>query len=92
MKCIEGFMAADPSKEAQKALASLDSTIMSIKEDEYDMPPEKIAAFKKNLAKIEQYHEMLPAEGILFKYKNKVYKMTGPGSAANEILGIIKYK
>ena len=56
------------------------------------MSPEKIAAFKKNLAKIEQYHEMLPAEGILFKYKNKVYKMTGPGTAANEILGIIKYK
>ena len=92
MKCIEGFMAADPSKEAQKALASLDSTITSIKEGEYDMPPEKLAAFKKNLAKIEQYHEMLPAEGVLFKYKNKVYKMTGPGTAANEILGIIKYK
>lgn len=92
MKCIEGFMAADPSQEAKKALASLDGTITSIKEGEYDLSPEKIAAFKKNLAKIEQYHEMLPAEGILFKYKNKVYKMTGPGTAANEILGIIKYK
>ena len=92
MKCIEGFMAADPSQEAKKALASLDGTITSIKEGEYELSPEKIAAFKKNLAKIENYHEMLPAEGILFKYKNKVYKMTGPGTAANEILGIIKYK
>lgn len=92
MKCIEGFMAADPSQEAKKALASLDGTITSIKEGEYELSPEKIAAFKKNLAKIEHYHEMLPAEGILFKYKNKVYKMTGPGTAANEILGIIKYK
>lgn len=92
MKCIEGFMAADPSQEAKKALASLDGTITSIKEGEYELSPEKIVAFKKNLAKIENYHEMLPAEGILFKYKNKVYKMTGPGTAANEILGIIKYK
>lgn len=92
MKCIEGFMAADPSQEAKKALASLDGTVTSIREGEYDLSPEKIIAFKKNLAKIEKYHEMLPAEGILFKYKNKVYKMTGPGSAANEILGIIKYK
>lgn len=92
MKSIEGFMAADPSKEAQKALASLDGTITSIKEGEYELSPDKIAAFKKNLAKIEQYHEMLPAEGVIFKYKNKVYKMTGPGTAANEILGIIKYK
>lgn len=92
MKNIEGFMAADPSQEAQKALANLDDAIVQIKEDEYQLSPEKIAAFKKNLAKIEQYHEMLPAEGVLFKYKNKVYKMTGPGTAANEILGIIKYK
>lgn len=92
MKIIEGFMAADPSKAAQKALGTLDSTVMQIKEGEYDLSPESILAFKKNLAKIEQYHEMLPAEGILFKYKNKVYKMTGPGTAANEILGIVKYK
>lgn len=92
MRCIEGFMAVDPRQEAKKALASLDGTITSIREGEYELSPEKIAAFKKNLAKIEQYHEMLPAEGILFKYKNKVYKMTGPGTAANEILGIIKYK
>lgn len=92
MKIIEGFMAADPSKEAQKSLRTLDSTIMQIKEGEYDLSPESILAFKKNLAKIEKYHEMLPAEGILFKYKNKVYKMTGPGTAANEILGIVKYK
>ena len=53
MKCIEGFMAADPSKEAQKALANLDGAVTSISEGEYEMSPEKIAAFKKNLAKIE---------------------------------------
>lgn len=92
MKSIEGFMAADPSKEAQRAFADLDSAITQVKENEFDYSQEKIAAFKKNLAKIEKYHEMLPAEGVLFKYRGKVYKMTGPGTAANEILGIIKYK
>jgi len=51
-----------------------------------------MCVFKKNLGRIEKYHEMMPTSGVLVKYKGKVYKMTPNFGAANDIMNIIKYK
>lgn len=90
MKNIEGYMSLDPSATAGKALATLDDAIFKLGENDMDMPPEKMQVFKKNLARIEKYHEMMPASGVLVKFKGKVYKMTPNFGEANEILKIVK--
>lgn len=92
MKNIEGYMSVDPSATAGKTLATLDDAIIKLNEKDIDMPPEKMLVFKKNLARIEKYHEMMPAAGVLVKFKGKVYKMTPNFGEANEILKIIKYR
>ena len=61
-------------------------------EGEFELSPEKIARFKKNLAKIEQYHEGIPAEGVVILYKGRPLKLTANFGPANQILGLIKYK
>jgi len=44
----------------------------------------KLNRFKKNLAKLDQYQrEIMPAEGIVFMYKGKVFKMTSTFGAVN---------
>lgn len=92
MKNIEGYMSVDPSATAGRALATIDDAILKLGENDMDMPPEKMQVFKKNLARIEKYHEMMPASGVLVKFKGKVYKMTPNFGEANEILKVIKYK
>lgn len=90
MKNIEGYMSIDPSATAGKALATIDDAIFKMSENDMDMSPEKIQVFKKNLSRIEKYHEMMPASGVLIKFKGKVYKMTPNFGEANEILKIVK--
>lgn len=92
MKNLVGFMAADPSKTAKKILAQVDDTIMQVKEGEFDLSPEKIARFKKNLAKLEQYHEAMPTEGVVIRYHGRVYKLTATFGAINQLVNIIKYR
>ena len=90
MKNIEGYMSIDPSATAGKALATIDDAIFKMSENDMDMSPEKMQVFKKNLSRIEKYHEMMPASGVLVKFKGKVYKMTPNFGEANEILKIVK--
>ena len=92
MQNLVGFMSVDPSKTAKKLLASLDDSILGINEGEFQLSPEKIQSFKKNLAKIEKYTETMPAEGVLIKYKGKAYKLTSTFGPIEQIVNLIKYK
>jgi len=92
MKNVMGFMSVDPSKTAKKFLADLTDSIQLMQDGKFELSPEKVARFKKNLAKIEQYHEGIPAEGVVIMYKGRPLKLTGCFGPANQILGLIKYK
>ena len=92
MKNVAGFMSLDPSMTAKRALTKLDDAIMKIKESEFELTPETISRFKRNLAKIDKYCETIPAEGVVFRWKGNLYKMTGAFGGLNQICGIVKYK
>lgn len=92
MKNVIGFMSADPSKTAKKFLADLEDSIQLMQSGKFELSPEQIARFKKNLAKIEAYHEGIPAEGVVVMYKGRPLKLTGNFGAANEIMNLVKYR
>lgn len=92
MKNVMGFMSCDPSKTAKRILADLEDSVQVMNEQEFEFSPEKIAKFKQNLAKIDKYAQVAPADGVVFRYKGKVYKMTGPWQAVSEIINIVKYR
>lgn len=91
MKNVEGYMTIDPSSPAARTLATIDDAVIGLKEDEIDLTPEKIQVFKKNLARIEKYHEMMPKAGVLIRFKGKVYKMQPNFGDPHEITKIISY-
>lgn len=92
MKNLVGFIATDPQKSAKKLATELDAAIKDLSNKETSLDMSKLNRFKKNLAKLDQYQrEIMPAEGIVFMYKGKVFKMTSTYSAVNQIMGILKY-
>lgn len=92
MKNVVGFMSLDPSRTAKRLRASLDDAVLKIREGEFELSPEKIARFKKNMAKVQQYvADLAPAEGIVFKWRGRVLKLVGAFGGVNQIIGLIKY-
>ena len=57
----------------------------------------KIKKLKKLKIQIEKLNAIgglnaiVPSEGIVFKYKGKIYKFTGAFAPINQILGSIKF-
>ena len=92
MKNLSGYISLNPNKSAQKLAKELDYSIKELKNNEATLDASKIKRFKNNLKKLEQYNkEITGVEGIVFKYKNKIYKITSTFSYINSICGILKY-
>ena len=59
--------------------------------------PDKIEKLKKlkiqieKLQKIGGLNAVVPSEGIVFKYKGKVYKFTGAFAPINQITGLMSF-
>ena len=92
MKNLVGYIALDPKKSSRKLSKEIDAAIDELSSKETSLDTSKLKRFKKNLAKLDQWQrEVMPAEGIVFIYKGKVFKMTSTFSQINQILGILKY-
>ena len=92
MRNLVGYISTDPQKTSKKLAAELNAAIEELSSKETSLDTSKLKRFKKNLAKLDAYQrEVMPAEGIVFMYKGKVYKMTSTFGAANQIMGILKY-
>ena len=54
----------------------------------------KLDTLKRQLEKFEAIggsQAIVPSEGIVFKYKNKMYKFTGAFAPINQILGLLTF-
>ena len=91
LKNISGYMAVNPDKTIQKMRKEVISAMKDLQK------PDKIEKLKKlklqieKLQKIGGLNAIVPSEGIVFKYKGKVYKFTGAFAPINQILGSIKF-
>lgn len=92
MKNLVGYVSADPNASAKKLAIELQFAIDELANKETSLDDRKLARFKKNLAKLDQYQkELTGIEGIVFLYRGKVYKMTSTFGAVNQLMGIMKY-
>jgi len=51
----------------------------------------KVMSELERLDRIGGIESIIPTEGIVFKYKGKIMKLTGTFAAINQLMGIIKY-
>jgi len=91
LKNASDFLAANPSDEAQRLRSQIQTAGSKIKKTGGVDQVRKVEAELARLDRIGGIESIFPTEGIVFKYKGKVYKLTGTFAAINQLLGIIKY-
>ena len=86
-----GFLAANPDAAVQSIRKE---TAKAAKEIAATKDPSKISILTKQMAKIYAaggFEKIVPSEGLVFMYKNKVYKLTGLFAPINQITGLLKF-
>ena len=92
MKCLSGYVSADPRATSKKMSEDVEAAIAQLQSSEQSLQPSKVALFKKNLKKLDSFqHKAGFAEGVVFTYKGKIYKMTGTFGPIGQLCGLLKY-
>lgn len=91
-KNILSYMKFDPSAKTQKALEGIDTSCFNLNEDEScDFSINSRDAMKKNLAKIDQYMDLMP-KNIIIMHQGKPYSLTAKCGRLSELCDIINFK
>jgi tRNA nucleotidyltransferase/poly(A) polymerase len=91
LKNISGWMAASPSATTQKLRKDV---IKAFKDLQSGGNVNKLKKLKIQIEKLQAIgglDAIVPSEGIVFKYKGKIYKFTGAFAPINQILGSLKF-
>ena len=91
LKNASNFVAANPDKEAQRLHNQIRSEAEKIKKTGGEDQVAKVMAELERLDRIGGIESIIPTEGLVFRYKGKVMKLTGTFAAINQLMGIIKY-
>ena len=91
LKNVSGFLAANPKATVAKMKKEVDAAVKQLKSAK---DVSKLDTLKRQLEKFQAIggsDAIVPSEGIVFKYKNKIYKFTGAFAPINQILGLLKF-
>ena len=91
LKNASNFVAANPKAETQRLRAYLAAEADKITKTGGVDQVNKVKAELDRLNRIGGLDSIYPTEGIVFRYRGKLYKLTGTFAALNQLLGIIKY-
>lgn len=91
LKNASNFVAANPSAEMQRLHTQIRTEAEKIQKGGDVKQIEKVMAELDRLNRIGGIESIIPTEGIVFRYKGKVMKLTGTFAAINQLMGIIKY-
>jgi hypothetical protein len=91
LKNISGYLAASPDAAVQKIRKNVIGAIKKVKSGK-DI--KKLKTLKQQISKLNSIgglDSIVPSEGIVFKYKGKIYKFTGAFAPVNQILGLLTF-
>jgi hypothetical protein len=91
LKNVSNLLALNPSVEAQRLHNQISTEAGKIKTNGDLSQIDKVEKELARLDRIGGIESIMPTEGIVFKYKGKIYKLTGTFAAINQLMGIIKY-
>ena len=91
LKNIEGYMAVNPKRTIQKMRREVISAMRDLQKPDNIQKLKKLKIQIEKLQKIGGLDAIVPSEGIVFKYKGKIYKFTGAFAPINQILGSLKF-
>jgi hypothetical protein len=84
-------LALSPDAEMRRLHDTIRKEAEAIKLNGDTKQIEKVQSELDRLSRIGGVESIIPTEGLVFKYKGKLYKLTGTFAAINQLMGIIKY-
>ena len=91
LKNASNFVAASPDEEKARLQNQIRTEADKIKKNGDLKQIEKVEKELQRLEGVGGIEAIVPAEGIVFKYNGKLFKLTGAFAAINQLMGIIKY-
>ena len=91
LKNASNFLAMSPDEEMRRLHDTIRKEADAIKLNGDTKQIEKVQSELDRLSRIGGIESIIPTEGLVFKYKGKLYKLTGTFAAINQLMGIIKY-
>ena len=91
LKNMSGFLAVSPDAAVKKIKKDVESALKDLQKKGN---VEKLSQLKLQIEKLEAIggaSSIVPSEGLVFKYKGKIYKLTGAFAPINQILGSLKF-
>lgn len=88
---MSSVLTAQPDKALQSIKSSLESSISDIKSGGSESQIKRLEKELARLNAIGGFDKLVPNEGLVFVYKDNVYKLTGTFAPLNQILGIFKF-
>ena len=88
---VSNWLAPNPDKTVQALRKDLDQAVRQIRSKK---DPTSISKLKAQLSKIDSMGDLsnlVPSEGLVFKFKGKTYKFTGYFAPINQITGLMKF-
>jgi len=91
LKNMSGFLAVSPDAAVKKIKSDVDKALRDLQKPDN---VEKLSKLKLQIEKLEAIggsSAIVPSEGLVFKYKGKIYKFTGAFAPINQILGSLRF-
>ena len=92
LKNIQGFLAANPDEAISNMTNEINKLVKDIKSDK-NADPKLLNKLDQQLARMDAigWDKIVPLEGLVFKYNDNIFKLTGQFAPVNQILGSIKF-
>lgn len=86
---VRPALVSDPSSEAERIRVKLTESLGLVKKSRNQRAVDYVA---KQMEKLKDPSRVVtPVEGVVFPWKNKLYKLTGVFAATNAIIGLCRY-
>jgi hypothetical protein len=88
---VEAMLAANPDKSLDSLRKDVASQIKAVRSSNNIDDITKMRDILKKIESIGGFKRLVPTEGIVFKWKGKLFKLTGIYADLNQLMGIGKY-
>lgn len=88
---IDTFLSVNTDAATQQLRLQIDQQIATIRRSGNVDDIERMQALLQKIDAIGGFEAIVPSEGIVFRYKGKVYKITGLFAPVNQLMGIGRF-
>lgn len=88
---VSNWLAPNPSATIQSLRKDLDKAAKEIRSKKDPSSISKLEAQLSKIAAMGDLSNLVPSEGLVFKYLGKIYKFTGYFAPINQITGLMKF-